>query len=122
MSKQVIAIMVIAAMIASLGCYRTRYINFVDPTRTSAVEPLERKRVQAWQNFWFFGWLPISRVIDAAAACGSVENIQAIETEMTFGQGLLNWFAGYIIVVYTPYTGSVICKDDPIGPRRTGRP
>ena len=90
-----------------------------DPTRTSEIEGIERGPVQSWQNFWIFGWVPGVLVIDGAAACGSVENIRAIETQMTFVQGLINVFASYYINIYAPYTGSVICKDDPAPVRRS---
>ena len=71
------------------------------------------------------GWVPNERPIDARAACGGAQNIESIQTQRTFLEGLVAAFAGYYINVYSPWNGAIYCKQarpsDP-SPRDAGAP
>ncbi len=88
-------------------------MNFVDPQTSSASTAPDRIKLSRWLNFWVFGWVPGEMRLDAAAHCGGIEHVDSLETRLTFLQGLIAAFAGYVINVYSPYTGWVVCDDDP---------
>jgi len=100
------------------GCYRTQYVNLMrepafDPPRAVADAP-KPKPHSSWQHFFIWGWVPDERVIPAGDVCGGPEWVKEIRTERTFVQGLIATFAGYYINIYSPYTGGVVCTQDPV--------
>jgi hypothetical protein len=99
------------------ACYRTHYVNFSPRTRetTSALMSEEPER-GAWRHFFIWGWVPDERAIDARAACGGAQNIESIQTQRTFVEGLVAAFAGYYINVYSPWNGAVYCSRAPLTP------
>jgi len=111
--KRLVALAVVLALGGPVGCYRTHYKNvappFVPPPSAPAVKPPD----QSWMHFFLFGWIPGERRIDAAEQCGGAEHIEAIETERRFIQGVIAIFASYYINIYSPWTGRVLCDNEP---------
>jgi len=113
----------IAAITISIltGCFHTRYGNLHPNLGSPPHSPTQNNRRPPgddWQHFFFFGWVPSEKFIDAQALCGGTEHIDRIETEMTFVQGLIGALQLYFvnIKIYSPYTGRVVC--DHTSPRR----
>lgn len=97
-------------LLATIGCARTVYTNLHPQAPVPAVRPApDPAKPQAWRHFFVFGWVPGELLIDAEADCGGSEHIERIETRESFVQGLIASVAGYIINVYSPYTGRVVC-------------
>jgi len=103
-----IAALGLVLVLATSGCYRTHYVNFLPEhveMRTSHV-PV---KASAWRHFFLWGWLPGEKRIDARELCGSSENIHSIDTRRKFIQGLIAAFAGYYVNIYSPWDGAVYC-------------
>src|SRR5436190_1171365 len=103
----------VTILLAVSGCFRTVYHNLEPPSYQLPTSlPRGPRENSGWQHFFVYGWAPSERVIDAAARCGGVQQVQEIRTEQSFGQGLIATFAGYYINIYSPYTGQVVCVGD----------
>jgi hypothetical protein len=107
-ASTVLAILLIVS--AASACYRTRYVNLRELEAIPPAQPAQPEPVSRWQHFFVWGWFPNERKIDAGKACGSPENVEAIETRRTFLQGLIAAVAGFYVNIYSPYNGEVVCK------------
>jgi len=113
MSYRLLAISLGLAVLAS-ACYRTTYTNLTPP------EKLEAARASAewhqpdggWQHFFVYGWIPSEKVISTDRVCGGPDRVEAIHTEQTFVQGLIEAVASAYINIYSPWTGQVVCAGD----------
>jgi hypothetical protein len=106
-----LAVVILALLAASLGCYRTNYVNFhQSPVPPSQHEPVKET---GWQHFFVWGWFPIEKRIDATEKCGGAEKIESIRTRRTFLEGLVAAFAGYYVNIYSPWHGAVYCTEKP---------
>lgn len=112
--KRIVAVALCCILGGPIGCYRTHYTNVAPPIMPPPSGPPEKPRDQSWIHFFIFGWVPGERRIDAAKQCGGAEHIVAIETERRFIQGLIAIFASYYINIYSPWTGRVLCDNDPV--------
>jgi hypothetical protein len=112
--KSIVAAALVYVLIGSFGCYRTHYTNVAPPvvSAPSSLTP-EKPRDQTWIHFFIYGWVPGEQRIDAAKQCGGAQHIKVIETEQRFVQGLIAIFASYYINIYSPWTGRVVCDNDP---------
>jgi len=103
----------LAALLSS-GCYRTVYVNVQAPgTPPPDESELTRARYQhgSWQSFFFYGFVPGSKDIDAVYTCGGEQHVESLETQQTFWQFLTSLAAGYYVLlnVYAPYRAQVNC-------------
>jgi len=111
-------VLLFGAVLVVAGCYRTQYVNLVhqpvfDQPRHASDAPKPQPH-SSWQSFFIWGWVPGVRVIPAGDICGGPEWVREVRTERTFVQGLIATFAGYYINIYSPYTGEVVCTQDPV--------
>ena len=96
------------------GCYRAVYTR-LEPSDPAATAVTSTRRSSSWKNFYLYGYLPSELVVDAAAECGSAARVSEIRTRQTFTQGLIRMFASSSGVnAYAPWTGEVVCIDDPV--------
>jgi hypothetical protein len=95
-SRALVAALLIALALAS-GCFRTRYVNLVDPEALEPVEPSGNDPASSVIQFQVPGWMPQPRILKAAEKCRGPGDIEAIETEMTSAR----------------LKSSVLCKDKP---------
>ena len=110
-------LLALGATLLLIGCYRTKYINLMrqsafNPPRVASDAPKPQPH-SSWQHFFIWGWVPSVRVIPAGDICGGPEYVKEIRTERAFVQGLIAQFAGYFINLYSPYTGDVVCTQEP---------
>lgn len=104
------AVASIVLLVASAGCFTTRYYNFPSrPDEQEATDPHAwgRRGASGTQPFFLYGWIPVERVIPADLECGAPENIWRIETEQSASDYILTTIT---MGIYTPWTGKVICK------------
>jgi len=108
----VTAVVCASVVLASSGCFRTQYVNFVAPYQEPvAFNATPSGAPSSWQHYFLFGWIPASRTLKAGEACGGADRIQSIETRETFLQGFVAMLASYYVNIYSPYTGKVVCED-----------
>ncbi len=69
--------------------------------------PKGNPAVSKTQHLFIYGLAGQPAVIDAAAVCGGADKVQAIETQMSFIDGLLT---GITYSLYTPRTVKVYCE------------
>lgn len=105
----------LALLALTAGCYRTAYTGFARPEAALTTTPATAPRSSSWRSFYLYGYLPSELAIDAAAECGGAARVREIRTRQTFTQGLIGMFATSSGVnAYAPWTGEVICVDDPL--------
>jgi hypothetical protein len=103
---------VLLAALALSGCFRTTYINLHAADAPTPVETAQTRAKHgkgSWQSFFLFGWIPSTKVIDAAEQCGGEDHVWRIETENSLGTGFVCSVAGYYINVYCPWRAHVTC-------------
>lgn len=108
MTARAAAAILLGAALAA-GCFRTTYRNFGVPPASAEGAP--REPASRWQHFFVWGLAPDERTIHAQRICGE-GRVREIRTRQTFVQGLIEAFAGYVVNVYSPYTGEVVCGDE----------
>jgi Bor protein len=106
-------IALVLLLLALSGCYRTHYENFSPANPLRAPQQSFEPHRSEWVHFFIWGWVPDERFIDARDACGTAANVQAVETQRTFLEGLVAALAGYYINIYSPWNGRILCKEDP---------
>ena len=107
------------------ACYRTHYTNFSPANPNLAPQTTQPvKRGSGWQHFFIWGWIPSELTIDARQDCGGAENVHSIQTRRTFLEGLVAAFAGYYINIYSPWDGTLYCRQHPttLAPSATPAP
>ncbi len=102
------------ALLLLSGCFRTVYRNLQPPNSPPVVESavtLDKMPRSAWQSFFFYGWFPTERPIDAAKQCGGEAHVATIETEQSFGQGVIAFavMLGFYLGIYSPWSAHVTC-------------
>ena len=89
------------------------YSNLQSPDTAPVVETPETSAKSprpGWNHFFVWGLFPAKVEIDAAAQCGGEEHVFTIETQQTYLQRLVAFFAGrYLVNVYSPWNGHVTC-------------
>ena len=109
------ALILLLAAFAFAGCFRTVYRNLHASDAPPVVETPDTRSAHSkgsWQSFFVWGWFPLTKNIDAGRQCGGEEHVATIETQNSFGTGLVAAVAGYYINIYSPWRGHVTCDHD----------
>ncbi len=108
------AALVLLAMIAAGGCYRTQYFNLHLPAAEAQNPVATRTEPSGWQHYFLFGWVPSERVYDSDAACGPQASVSEIRTQRTFLEGVVEQVSNvYGVNIYSPYDAEIFCVPRP---------
>lgn len=108
------AALAILVAAAGVGCFRTQYVNLQPHGPVPHHLPADSKPVQSapWHDFYAWGVTPGDLEIHAPSACGGLAHVDRIQTERNGAQAFIA-VASLGMVIYSPYSGSVICDHGP---------
>ncbi len=110
MKRFPLALAILAAA-ASVGCFRTQYVNLQPHGPVPHHLPVDSKPVQSapWHGYFAGGLTPNELEVRAPQACGGLAHVDRIQTERNGAQA----FIAMGLNIYSPYSGSVICDHGP---------
>ncbi|MFT5687010.1 MAG: hypothetical protein ACI8RZ_007967 [Myxococcota bacterium] len=91
-------ILILGAMLALSGCYKTTLVNFPDAGSPGT-------QASVWQHNLILGLVPLTKV-DVSQTCGD-KGVYSVTTQQGFVQLVLTSLTGGI---YTPTVANITCK------------